>query len=154
MGVGAEPVGFTPHDQCDLGMSLDADHSVDDMHAGIFQCVGPTDVAMFIEACLQFDQAGCLLARFGGLDQQRHERRVVAGAIDGHFDGQRIGVFHCRSDESRHRGVEALVGMVNQHIAGADEGEDVGRTARQSPRYDRFESRVVGVEANRCARPS
>src|SRR5262249_61954872 len=66
-----------------------------------------------------------LLARFGGAYQRLDERRVVADTVDGHLDRDGERIVRGLADETLDARVEAVVGVVQQEVAGADRGEDV-----------------------------
>ena len=70
-------------------------------------------------------QATCLPAS-AALDQRFDERRVVADAIGGHLHGHGFGIGGGGGDEALHAVFEAFVGMMHQHVAGANGREDVG----------------------------
>ena len=95
------------------------------MHAGVFELVGPENISLFIEAGLQFDQAHHLFARFRRLDEVSHEGRVITGTVESHFYRQYTRVFGGLGDKALNRGGEALIRMMKQNIAVADDLEDV-----------------------------
>ena len=78
MNVGREAAAFATHHQRQLGVGLELEEAIDDLHAGAFEIARPADVGFFVEARLQFDQRRDGLAGIGGLDQRAHDRRVVA----------------------------------------------------------------------------
>ena len=65
MHVGGERAAFAPHDQRQLGVGLQLDEPVDDLHAGALQVARPADVGLLVEARLELDQRGDRLAGFG-----------------------------------------------------------------------------------------
>ena len=67
-------------------MRLQVDEAVDDVDAGLLQPVRPDDVVALVEARLQLDEHGDLLARVGGLDEQIDQRRVGADPVERHLD--------------------------------------------------------------------
>ena len=63
-----------------------------------------------------------LLASPHSFEQQVHQRRLRAGAVNRLPDGDDVRVFDGTTDELHHRR-ERLVGMMQQHIALAQLGE-------------------------------
>ena len=74
MHVGGKRSALAPHDQRKLGVGLELDEAVDDLHAGAFEIARPADIGFLVEARLQLDDGGHRLARFGGLRQGLHDR--------------------------------------------------------------------------------
>ena len=74
MYVAVEALFFFAYYQQDLGVGLQAQHAVDDVHSRCLQLLGPLDVVVFIEAGFQFNKGHHLLAVFGGPDQCCHHR--------------------------------------------------------------------------------
>lgn len=72
------------------------------------------------------DQADHLLAGFGGADQKRDERAVLARAIKRHLDRDDSGIVDRAPDEALDARREALVRMMDEEIARRDQLEDVG----------------------------
>ena len=107
-------------------MGLEAANAVDHVVTGLLQFLGPVQVALLVEARLEFDQAGHLLAVLGRLDQRAHERRIVAEPVHGHLDRGGAGVVRGIPDEPLDRRVEAFVGVMHQHVAGPDGRENIG----------------------------
>ena len=58
-----------PHDERDLRVVLDAHEAMHHSTARLFQALGPPDVALFVEACLELDERHDVLPLFGGGDQ-------------------------------------------------------------------------------------
>ena len=108
-------------------MGLEAGDAVDDVDAGLLQRLRPVDVGLLVEARFQLDHADRLLTAFGGADQRRHQRRVVAGAVDGLLDRQHVGVGDRLLDEALDRGGEGVVWVVDEQVALADRREHVDR---------------------------
>ena len=65
---------FAAHDQRQLGVGLQLDEAVDDLHAGAFEVARPADIGLLVEARLELDQRGDRLAGFGRLDQRLDDR--------------------------------------------------------------------------------
>ncbi len=60
--------------------------------------------------------ASHLLAAPRRLDQQVHQQRLAAGAVDGLLDRQHVGVLDRLAQQLHHR-LEALERVVQQHVA-------------------------------------
>ncbi len=125
MHVAADTVAFAAHDEHDLGVRLEADEPVHHVHALALEGLGPADVALFVEARLELEEDGHLLAVGGGLHQRVDDRRVAAHAVERGLDGQHVGVVGGGAHEVHDR-VERVVGVVQQDVPLADGGEDVG----------------------------
>ncbi len=54
-----------------LGVRLEPDDAVDHVHAHLFERAGPADVRLLVEARLELDDGGHLLAVLGGPDERR-----------------------------------------------------------------------------------
>ena len=128
--TGAE-VGVVPHssllvahDQATLAVDLQADDSVDDVHAGLLELAGPLDVVGLVEAGLELDQGGDLLAVLRGLHEGVDDRGVAAGAIQRLFDGENAGIAGGLLHEGHDR-IEGIVGVVEEDVALVEGGEDV-----------------------------
>ncbi len=65
-------------------------------------------IALFVEARLDFHDAGYLLASFRCAYQRFDERCVVADTVGGHFDGDGLGIVRCGTDEMLDGGVKAF----------------------------------------------
>ena len=78
---------------------------------------------------LQLDQRDRLLAALGRVDQRRHQRRVVARAVDGLLDREHVRVGDGLLDEALDRGREGDVGVVHEQVAFAHRAEHVGALA-------------------------
>ena len=123
MRVAAQLGRLAPRHQQQLGVRLQADHPVHDLRAHGLQPLGPIDVGLFLEARLQLDDAGDFLAAPRRLDQQIHQRRFGAGAINRLLDRQHVGVVHGLVQELHHR-VERLERVVQQHVTAPQLLED------------------------------
>ena len=143
--VAPQPAALAADDERRLGVGLEADQAVGDVGAGALQRAGPDDVGPLVEAGLDLDHDDDLLAALGGLDERPDDGRVAARAVERHLDGQHVGVAGRLLDEALHGADERLVGVVDEQVAGADGGEDVGLlvlVVRQQPRRD---DRVPGL---------
>ncbi len=79
--VSPDAVALLADDQRNLGVHLQANQSVDHVHALAFQRSRPLDVAFLVEARLQFHHAGDLLVPFHRLQQRVNHRRIAAHAV-------------------------------------------------------------------------
>ena len=70
MHVGGKRRTFAADHQRKLGVGLQLDEPVDDLHAGAFEIARPADVGLLVEARLEFDHRGDRFAGFGGLGQR------------------------------------------------------------------------------------
>ncbi len=146
MHVAAQPRAarrrLAPRHQQQLGVRLQADDAVDHLRTDRLETLGPVDVGLLVEARLQLHDRHHLLAAPRRLDQQVHQHRLLAGAIDGLLDGQDVGIQHGLAQELHDR-LEALERMVQQHVVLAQslEHRADARQPAQRPR------RLVGLEA-------
>ena len=112
-------------------MRLQADHAVDDVRAGLLQMLRPLDVVRLVEARLDFDDGGDLLAVDRRLAQRRDDGRVAARAVQRDLDREHLriarGALHQFDDR-----LEAVVGVMQEHVALAQRLEDVRRRGRPS----------------------
>jgi len=121
--VGGAVQAFAPRHQQHLAVRFQADDAVDHLRAHGLQPLGPVDVGFLVETRLQLHHRQHFLAAARGLDQQVHQHALGAGAVDGLLDRQHLGVVHGFAQELHHR-LEALEGMVQQHVAMAQALED------------------------------
>lgn len=127
--VAAEFTGFAADDEGALAVGFMSDEAVNDVDAGFFELAGPLDVIGFVEAGLEFDQGGDLFAAAGGLDEGADDGGVAAGAVEGLFDGEDVGVAGGLFDEIDD-GLEAVVGVVEEDVVFAEGVEDVFGVAK------------------------
>ena len=116
------------------------------MRADFLELGCPADVRLLVEARHQLDDDGDFLAVLRGADQRLHQHRIGAGAIDGHLDRDHLRVGGRAIEQVDHRR-EALVGMVQQDVAGADAVEDVAVAPGQRLRRPRLEGGEFQVVA-------
>ncbi|MDQ0991688.1 hypothetical protein QFZ74_002916 [Streptomyces sp. V3I7] len=130
VAVAAQRVALLAYHQGQLAVGLQTDEAVHDMAAGLLQLARPLDVGVFVEAGLDLDQDEDLLAGLGGLDEGVDYRRGLRGAVQGLLDRQYVRVGGGLLQEGLHGRGERVVGVVQQHVPGAQGGEDVGRGRR------------------------
>ena len=109
--VAAQVAGLAADDHADLGVGLEALHAIDDLRAGALEFVGAVEVAGLVEAGLEFDEHGDVLAVFRGLDEGVDDAGLAGGAIEHLLDGDDVGIDRGLLDEAQHR-LEGFVGMV------------------------------------------
>ncbi len=126
--VAADALALAAHHQGELGVRLEPDEAVDDVGAGRLQGLGPLDVALLVEARLELHQDGDLFAVVGGVQQRLHDRRVAAHAVERPLEGEHVRVARRLAGQLQHRG-ERVIGMVQQDVVAAHDGEDVGLRA-------------------------
>ncbi len=122
--VGRRAAAFAPHDQRQLGVRLQLDEAVDDLHAGALQVARPADVGLLVEARLELDQRGHRLAGLGGLGERTDDRAVGRGAVERLLDRDDVGIARGLIEELHHH-VEQFVGVVDDDVLLADRGETV-----------------------------
>ena len=144
MEIMAQAVFIAADDHEHFAVGFEADQSVDDVDAGFFELAGPDDVVGFVEARAQFDEDGDLLALFGGGDEGVDDGGIAAGAIEGHLDGEHGRVGGGVFQELDHAG-EALVGVVEEDVAGADDSKIIA-----AGRQDMGDDGDVGLVAQGC----
>ena len=140
--VAADAVALAAHDLEGLAVRLESDEAVDHVGALALQRLGPADVALLVEARLELDQDGDLLAVGRRLHELLDDRRVAAAAVQRLLDGEHVRIVGGGAQELDHR-VERVVGMVEQHVALADGGEEVGSLEPRERRRDRLHERRV-----------
>ena len=114
--IAAQTACFLAYHQRGLAVGLKTADAEGDVRADAFQFGRPVQIALLVEARLDFHDAGDLLAPFGGPDQRFDERRVVADAVSGHLDGNGLRIIGCRADEVLDAGVEAFVRVMHQQV--------------------------------------
>ena len=124
VGIAAQTARFLPHNQRSLGVRLEPRYAESDVGADALQFGRPVQVALFVEAGLDLHHAGDLLAMLCGPDQRFDKRRIVANPVSGHLDGDGLRIIGSSTDEVFHARVEAVIGMMDQHVTSLDRGED------------------------------
>ena len=124
--VAAQPARLAPHDERRLRVDLEAGEAVDDVDARLLERARPLDVAALVAARLDLDEADGLLAALRGVDQRRHERRVVARPVHRRLDRDHLGIGRRAVDVRLEARRERVVGVVDEEVARADRGELLG----------------------------
>ena len=92
MHVGGQRGALAADHQRQLGMGLELEKAVDDLHAGAFQIARPADVGLLVEARLELDHRRDRFAGFGGLGQRLDDRGIRRGAVERLLDGDDVGI--------------------------------------------------------------
>ena len=136
------PCAAAAHHERDLRVGLVAADAVDDVAARLLQPSRPADVRLLVEAREQLHEHRDLLAVLRRPRERADDRRVAARPVERLLDREHVGVVRGRGDERHHR-VERLVGVVEDHVALVEEGEERG--ARRFDHGLRLERRVAQV---------
>jgi len=134
-------VVLPPREQGELGMRLEAEHTVDDLGTRAFQLLGPIDVRFLVEPCEQFDDHADLLTAAGCVEERLHQNRLDARPVNRLLDRNDVRVLRRAPDEIDDD-LERLIRMMQQDVRRLDGGEQVGRAA-QALRQTRDESSVL-----------
>jgi hypothetical protein len=94
--------------------------------AGLLHLAGPGDIIGLIEPGFQLDEDRDLLFVAGGSDEGVEERRIPAGAIEGHLNREDLRI-HGSLLEKRDDGLKTFVGMVQEDVVLADRLEAAPR---------------------------
>ena len=89
--------------------------TVDNAAAGTFQAAGPFDVVLLVESGTEFHQYHNILAVFGSLDQRLHNFAVGCDTIQGHLDGDHLGISASLVQQRQER-TDALIGERQEAI--------------------------------------
>ncbi len=128
MAVAADQPCFGADDEDGLGVGLQSDDAVDDVHAGLLQPPRPPDVRLLVAARLQLDQRDHLLAGLGGLHERLHDRALLVGRpVERLLDREHVAVVRGLAHELLDRGRERVVRVLDEHVARPEHLEDVGR---------------------------
>ena len=152
MAVGGEIGAFPAHDQAELGMRLELDEAVDDVHAGAFQISRPANVGGLVEPRLELDDRRHRLAEIGRILERTHDRAVVGGAVERPLDGQDVGIGDGLAQQLHHH-VEGFVGVVHHDVLLADGREAVAvelADALGKADFERLESQIGALRNESC----
>ncbi len=132
-------------------MRLEAEEAVDDVRPRLLEHARPDDVRLLVEAGLELDDRGHLLAALGRADERLDDGRVAARAVERLLDREHVGVVGGARDELDDA-VERLVRVLEQHVLLAEDGEDVVDLAqrRHGVRHERLVAQVA--RSSRVAR--
>ena len=130
VAVAAQGLALLADHQRQLAVGLQADQAVDDVAAGLLQLARPLDVGLLVEAGLDLDEDEDLLAGLGGVDQRVDDRGVAGGPVQRLLDREDVRVGGGLLQEGLDGGGERVVRVVQQDVALAQRGEDVGRGRR------------------------
>ena len=97
-----------------LGMGLQPNHAVHDMHTRSFEPASPLNIRGLIEPRLQLHQHGNLHPALRGADQAPKDRAVGSRAIQRHLDRLHMRVVSRLGDEGLNAARETLIRMVDQ----------------------------------------
>ena len=129
MAVAAQTLLLAPHHHHQLGVRLEAEHAVHDVRAGLLQLVRELDVRLLVEARPQLDDHRHVLAGLRRFDQRADDGGIAAGPVQRLLDGEHLRIARRLLDEIRDR-PESLERVVQQHIAGAQRGEQIAAAAQ------------------------
>ena len=122
---------------------LRPDHAVGDVDAEFLELAGELDIGGLVEARLQLDHHGDLLAVARGVAQVADDLGVARGAVQRHLDGADLRIVAGFAQEALDRSRERFVGMQQQERAGiADDVEDTAADG-QARMVDRMMRRIV-----------
>ena len=136
MTVAPQAVGLLPGDEARFAVDLEAGAAVHDVGAHLLERTGPADIRLLIEARLQLDEDGDLLAVLDGRAQRVRDRRGRAHAVERHLDREDLGIDGGLAHEASDR-VEGVVGMMHENVPRADRGPDVERALERRDRLGR-----------------
>ena len=124
VNVGRETSAFPAHHHRQLGVRLQFDEAVNHLHAGAFEIARPSDVGLFVEPRLEFDERRDRLARLRRFGKRPHDRRVVGGAVERLLDRDDVRIARGLLQEL-HDDVERFIGMMNDQVLLPDRGEHI-----------------------------
>lgn len=86
------------------------------MDACFFHFSGPSNIVGFVEAGFEFHEDGDLLFVLGGGDEGVEDGGISAGAVEGHFDREDLGIDGGLFEE-RNNGMKTFVGVKEKNIS-------------------------------------
>src|SRR5918998_350793 len=145
--VAPQAVPLAADHEADLGVRLEADDAVGDVHAPRLELPRPRYVRLLVEAGLQLDQGGDLRLLVAGLGEGLDYGRVRPDPVEGLLYGEHLGVVRGGPDKVHDRG-ERVEGVVEEDVAVADGLGDRPRVPdlRRHPRRDGRGEQVPAVE--------
>ncbi len=121
--VPADAARLFAHDEDALGVGLQTDEPVVDVHAGQLQFARPSDVARLVESRLQLQDDCDLLAGLRGVDEVTCNLAVARRAIERHLYREHFRVARRLLHERLGRRRERFIGMVHQQLSRANDFE-------------------------------
>ena len=148
VAVAADAVGLVAHDERGLGVHLEPDEAVDDVDARLLQRLAHSMLALSSKRALSSTSTATCLPRSAarmsertiGLSPDVRYSVILMASTCGSTDGL--------ADELLDRGAERVVGVVHEHVAVAEHGEDVEPlvvAVVEAGRRDPLEHRVLEV---------
>src|SRR5438105_615745 len=126
--IAAKAIVILAHHQHDLAVSLESEHAVADMDAHSLELLGKRDIRCLVEARLQLDNNGNLLAIADSRLQVLDDSRVSRCAVERHLDRSHFRILAGLAQETFDRARKRLVWMNNEQPPSvADRVEDVAR---------------------------
>lgn len=95
------------------------------MNAGFLHFAGPSDIVGLIKAGFQFNQNGNLFFIMGGGNEGIEDGGIAAGAIEGHFYGEDLGIGGSLIEKRNNR-LKTFVGVVEKDVVLANDFEAAG----------------------------
>ena len=137
-----DPIRIMPHQQGKFGVGLQSNQAVKDLHTSIFHAARPFDIGGFIESGFEFQHHDHFFCGGPG-DQRFHNRRVLAGAVDGLLERDHCRVFGGAFNEIHDR-FEGIKRMVKKDVAFSQFGKNIvaGGGQAQLPRHKRLELQI------------
>src|SRR4029077_14680486 len=114
MRVAAKPVVVLAYHQDDFAMRLEADHSVRYVNSEFLEAGRKLDVRRFVEARLQLDDHGNLLAISCCIAEVADYLRIARSPVQGHLDRPNFRVVGSLAQEPFDRSRERLIRMQQQ----------------------------------------
>ena len=115
-----KPARLAADDERHLGVNLHVGEAVHDVDARLLELARPFDVPPLVEPRFQLDEADRLLALLGAVDQRRHQRAVVGGAVDRRLHRDHVGIGGSGCGERLEARPEGLVRLVHEQVAAPD----------------------------------
>ena len=143
VGVAAKTVVVLAHDKDQLAVRLQPQHAVGHVNAVGSQGVGPLDVGGLVEAGLQLDHDGHLLAVPRRFHQVVDDGAFGSHPVEGHLDGAHLGVADRLPQKAHDRRVEGLVGVMQQNRSGVPDDVEDGPVVQQRRVLCRMMGRVA-----------
>ena len=130
VAVAANAVGLLTNDEAGLAVNLQAGATIDHVRAHLLERSSPPDVRLLVEARLELDEDGDLLAVLDGGAQRMRDGRGRAHTVERHLDGEDLGIDGGLLHEARDR-IEGVIRMVHENVSGAQRAPDVRRVVER-----------------------